>query len=79
MGMRFDIVFDWNSVEIYIGRIRLEIWVKIIQPLSGVVVYIWPALVLRGSPDYIGMITHLDWLVFQLGLSIRWMRDGDVV
>lgn len=78
-NVKFDIIFDGNSIEIYIGRLRIELWAAIIQSLSGVVVYVWPSLSLRGSPEYIGMISHLDWVVFQLGISLRWMRDGDIV
>lgn len=77
--MRLKIVFDGNSVELYVGRLRVELWTKLIESMSGVVVYVLPSLVLRGSIDFIGVITHLDWLIFQVGLSVRWMRDGDVV
>jgi hypothetical protein len=77
--MKFDIVFDNNSVEIYIGKLRIEIWTALIQPISGIVVFVWPSLSLRGSPDYIGFITHLDWIIFQIGLSVRWLRDGEEI
>ena len=77
--MKFDIIFDGNSVEIYLGRLRIEIWVASIQPMSGVVVYVWPSLSLRGSPEYVGFITHLDWIIFQIGSSFRWLRDGEEV
>lgn len=77
--MKLKVVFDGNSVELYVGRLRIELWARLIESMSGVVVYVLPSLALRGSIDIIGVITHLDWLIFQVGLSIRWMRDGDVV
>lgn len=77
--MRFQVVLDGNSIEIYIHRFRLELWAKFIEPMSGVVIYVWPAFVLRGSPDYIGIIGTLDWIIFEVGLSLRWLRDGEEV
>lgn len=75
--MRF--VFDGNSIELYLGKFRLELWVRVTESMSGVSVHILPALVLRGSADFIGAILHLDWLIFQIGISVRWIRDGEEV
>lgn len=68
-----------GNIEIYIGKLRIELWAQKLQPLSGVSVYIWPAAILRGSAEFIGFILTLNWLVYNVGISIRWLRDGEEV
>lgn len=72
------VVLDGNSIEIYIGRFRLELWFQVMLMPDFFKVYVIPSLSFSGAKSIRGLITTIDWLTFNMGMSLRWMTDEDM-
>ncbi len=74
-----NINFEKDSIEIYIGKLRIELWYGVIESYAGVKIYIWPALQAIKTEPIAGMILTLSWLKYLIGFSVRWLQPGEEV